>query len=153
MPIRLCIELPSIRGIRVRATESKIYSRSPLRFLIRRLGYKRSSRGIIPWNIGKHMSEESKLKMSKAHKGKPKPWIRGENNGYWKNGASYLHNAIRGMLEFRTWRTTIYQRDSYTCRVCGVLDMKDNKLNAHHIIPLVKIINDYDIKSVDDARK
>lgn len=36
----------------------------------------------------------------------------------------------RNLEEFREWRTSIYERDNYTCRICGE---RGGTLNAHHL--------------------
>jgi 5-methylcytosine-specific restriction endonuclease McrA len=34
--------------------------------------------------------------------------------------------------QYSNWRTTIYKRDGYACRICG---STERRLNAHHIKP------------------
>ena len=52
-----------------------------------------------------------------------------ENNPNWKGGVEY-HGHERATQECVYWRTLVYQRDRFTCQVCGA---KSVKLNAHHI--------------------
>lgn len=44
-------------------------------------------------------------------------------------------DAIRHSPEYGKWRTSIYQRDSYTCQRCG---KKGGRLNAHHLKAFAK---------------
>lgn len=37
----------------------------------------------------------------------------------------------RSSKEYTEWRTSVFERDNYTCRYCGE---RGNKLNAHHIL-------------------
>lgn len=39
-------------------------------------------------------------------------------------------DAGRRTPEYRKWRTNVFQRDNYTCQMCG---KRGGKLNAHHI--------------------
>lgn len=73
---------------------------------------------------GKARSVETRKKISES--------TRGEKNWRWKGGSeedrNERHVAMRRM-EYKEWRTAVFQRDSYACRECG-----DNKyVEAHHI--------------------
>lgn len=37
-----------------------------------------------------------------------------------------------GRTEYIAWRTTVFERDAYTCQMCGE---RGGMLNAHHIKP------------------
>lgn len=37
--------------------------------------------------------------------------------------------------QYRQWRTSVFERDNYTCKSCG---QRGGKLNAHHIKPYAK---------------
>lgn len=96
-------------------------------------------KGNIPWNKGKtgifsreiknkisrlgsKHSKETKRKMSLAHKG--------EKSYLWKGGITEKNKIIRTGLEYRLWRTAVFERDNYTCIWCG---QKGGRLNADHI--------------------
>ena len=40
--------------------------------------------------------------------------------------------------QYRTWRTTVFKRDNYTCQKCGV---RGGDIQAHHIHPVRDNIN------------
>lgn len=81
-------------------------------------------------------SEETKRKIgesnSKVQKGKPKPWKCGKNNHFWKGGISKENDRIRKSLIYRLWRSAVFERDKYTCVLCG---KKGGKLQADHVKP------------------
>ena len=80
---------------------------------------------------GKKHSPETRKKMSESKKG--------AKNHFWAGGVSTLNHRIRQSSEYREWRTSIFERDNYTCVGCGV--NRDNQgdermvLNADHIKP------------------
>jgi 5-methylcytosine-specific restriction endonuclease McrA len=109
--------------------------------------------------------EETKKKISLAHKGKKKPWAgkfiteegrrkisekrRGEKNNNWKGGISPLYAKIRNLYEYRVWRCDIFKRDNYTCQFCRI---KGGYLEVDHYPKMrSEIIKEYNIKSVEDA--
>lgn len=73
--------------------------------------------------LGRHYSEETKRKMSIAQKG--------DKSYSWKGGITPINELIRGSAEFENWRKAIFERDNYTCQLCG--DSKGGNLEAHHI--------------------
>ena len=50
----------------------------------------------------------------------------------WCGGVSKERNKVTDTNEYRHWRKSVFERDNYTCALCGV---RGGKLNAHHIIP------------------
>ena len=42
------------------------------------------------------------------------------------------HDRFRKSPEYAQWRTTIFERDDYTCRECG---QRGGDLNGHHLLP------------------
>jgi len=89
-------------------------------------------------------SIETRRKLSIAHMGKkmsllarenmrkPRMGIRGEKHPNWKGGITPMNNAIRHSFEYKLWRRAVFERDNYTCIWCG---QKGGKLNADHIKP------------------
>lgn len=73
---------------------------------------------------GKIRSVETRKKMSESKKG--------EKSYNWKGGTETINKVIRKSLEYRLWRTAVFERDDYTCIFCGI---KGGELNADHIKP------------------
>ena len=76
---------------------------------------------------GKHLSVEHKENISKSHKG--------EKSYLWKGGVTPENLRIRNGLKYRLWRTSVFERDDYTCQSCEVRSGNGKKvvLNADHI--------------------
>lgn len=115
-------------------------------------------------HLGKKLSEESKLKLSKAFKGRispmkgrnhseetinkmrgrkawnkgiPNPNFCGDKNPFWKGGVTPINTKIRHSVEYKLWRESVFQRDNWTCVWCGLKSGtgKTVVLNADHIKP------------------
>lgn len=56
---------------------------------------------------------------------------RGEAAPNWRGGVTVENQILRQSLEYRVWRTAVFERDSYTCQRCG--DARGGNLRAHHI--------------------
>ena len=54
----------------------------------------------------------------------------GSNNPNWKGGVLSEEQKARHSKEYANWRTTVFERDDYTCQCCG---QRGGRLNAHHI--------------------
>lgn len=67
------------------------------------------------------------------NKGKPLLKLRGENHWNWKGGKGNKENRrfIMSTLEYKLWRTAVFERDNYTCVWCGL----KGYLHADHIKP------------------
>lgn len=73
-----------------------------------------------------------------------------ENHPNWKGGISKTDKTIRRMKEYLDWREKVFKRDNFTCQKCGVSKVY---VTAHHIKAFAKILKEYEIKNVSDARK
>jgi len=71
---------------------------------------------------GEHKSLETRMKMS--------AWQRGSHNCQWKGGVTPGNKAARNGLSYALWRTSVFERDGYTCPVCG---KRGGELEAHHV--------------------
>lgn len=82
-----------------------------------------------------------------------KPWMRGERHHQWKGGTTSLQRTIRTSGAYRRWRTSIFQRDNYTCIQCGAHSEREHRvvLNADHIFSLAQLIQKHHITSLDQA--
>lgn len=72
-------------------------------------------------SLGKHSSEETRRKISKATKG--------ANNPNWKGGIKTIKDK-RHTMEYRDWRLMVFGRDNFTCQECG---KRGTYLESHHI--------------------
>lgn len=57
-----------------------------------------------------------------------------------KKEYSEISHYLRTHDKYDKWRFAIYKRDEYKCVKCGT---KSDKLHAHHIKPLIEIVNEY----------
>ena len=59
-------------------------------------------------------------------------FYRGSNHHSWKvdKPLNSYANAIRRNIQYKEWRKAVYERDDYTCKVCGT---RGGKLHAHHL--------------------
>lgn len=82
---------------------------------------------------GKKLSEEHKHKLSVSHRG----LSVGEKHWGWKGGVTPINEKIRKSVEYKLWRTAVFERDRYTCIWCGARSGSGIKvtLNADHIKP------------------
>jgi len=53
-----------------------------------------------------------------------------EKHNWWKGGITPKILLIREGNDYKRWRTAVFERDNYTCQICG---KHGGKLNAHHI--------------------
>ena len=124
---------------------------------------------------GLEKTSQMKQKMSLIKKGKPSPrlghtkendesvkrmalkrigkknWMfyrKKDLSPNWKGGITPLKRAIRTCFEYRQWRSDIFTRDNYICKLCGV---RGKKLNADHIKPFSKIIYENNVRTMEEA--
>lgn len=100
-----------------------------------------SKKGCKSWNKGKCLSEEHKKKLSETHKGKV-AWNKGIGGTY------SLRHTIDCNFKYRQWRSDIFTRDDFTCQECG---QRGGMLHAHHIKSFSKIIQFYEITTLEEA--
>jgi hypothetical protein len=58
--------------------------------------------------------------------------LKGKDNPNWKGGISPEDSLIRASVEYRLWRLDVFEKDKYTCVLCG---QKGGDLQADHIKP------------------
>lgn len=92
--------------------------------------------GDIPaWNKGAKISSMSGKKFTKEHRQKISLANSGENAPNWKGGRTPEMNRLRKIAAYREWRTSVFERDNYTCQLCFTRSSRGKrvKLNADHI--------------------
>lgn len=112
------------------------------------------------YNYGKHLSEETKKKMSKSLKGHKvnenhrqrtiemnKQRI-GAKNPNWLGGVTPFYERLRTSLVYRQWRKEILKRDK-CCILCG----SDKELEIDHIKQFVILLVENKITSLEQARE
>lgn len=79
--------------------------------------------------LGKKITLEHRRHISESHKG--------EKSYSWKGGITPKNKIIRRSLEYKLWRTSVFERDNYTCIWCGNRNGNGKTiiLNADHIKP------------------
>lgn len=73
---------------------------------------------------GKTFSKTHRAKIGKSHKG--------DKNHNWKGGITNENEKIRKSPEYKEWRTSVFERDNFTCVKCN---RRGCKLHADHIKP------------------
>ena len=73
---------------------------------------------------------------------------RGEKSYKWKGGITLLREEIRNCFKYRQWRSDIFTRDNFTCQKCG---KRGVYLEAHHIKSFDRIIEEYQIRILEQA--
>lgn len=129
---------------------------------IRALGLAGPRRGMPSPNKGKKASDETRRRLSEAHRGKPKlggncvpppphpkGWVmpvemrkriseklRGPRSHLWRGGVDADRRCKRlQAIEWKMLRKQIYERDGWTCAVCRQHCTR-RKIICHHIIPV-----------------
>lgn len=92
----------------------------------------RGTLGKLGLGKGRKASIESREKMRLAHLGKKLPNQSGSNHPMWKGGITDKNEKIRKSSDYRNWRNLIFQRDNYTCQLCGI---RGNYIHVDHILP------------------
>jgi len=91
---------------------------------------------------GQHMSPQTEFKKGQIAPNKDKSmWagrkqnlkikhFSGENHWNWKGGITPINEKIRRTIEYEEWRKAVFERDNYTCQLCGEIG---GVLHADHI--------------------
>lgn len=104
----------------------------------------------LDWTGRKH-TEETKQKIRAKALGRRRPDISGCNHYNWKNGGvQNITVRIRGLYQYRQWRSDVFTRDNFTCVFCGKYG---GSLEADHIKPFSILLRENNIVSLDDAIK
>lgn len=72
-----------------------------------------------------------------------------ENHNWWNGGITPVRSQIWKSKEFQNWRKSIFERDDYTCQICG---RRGGKLHVDHFpVPFSEILEMRNIKSLEEA--
>lgn len=93
---------------------------------------------------GKVHSRETRQRISQANQGR----LRGPNGPNWQGGKTALGLLIRNSERSVAWRKAVFERDHFTCQMCGQVG---GSLHADHIRPFAVLLSEYNIKSLGDA--
>ena len=96
------------------------------------------------FGIGSRHTEKSKELIRQAVLDKT-----GQNARNWKGGKTKIRFLIPQLKEYKIWRGKVFERDNWTCQTC---ETRGVYLEAHHIKPLCKIIDECNIKNSEDAK-
>lgn len=112
---QVCLSLYSVRGI-LRQKSSRTCNRHCYNAILQnRIGP----------NRGKKFSQETRHKQRGAKLG-----IVGEAHPLWQGGQHGERKRLMQQDEYKQWRKSIFERDSYTCQECQSVD---KHLHADHI--------------------
>lgn len=96
----------------------------------------RNAKGTRVYKKGVGPTEATRAKMRASHikinSIKHIPIKRGKEHYNWRGGVTSENETIRKSTEYKIWRLAVYQRDGYTCLMCGKVG---GKLNVDHIKP------------------
>lgn len=93
-----------------------------------------------PW-VGRKHTEEAKRRQSIAHKGIKQSIAtriaqsarrQGIDVKDWQGFVSSVNELARRNGDYKLWRESVYERDNYTCQLCG---KRGGILHPHHIKP------------------
>ena len=88
---------------------------------------------------GQQISPETQFKKGDEpwNKGVERKDIQGKGHWNWQGGLTSKNEKIRKSLEYKQWRTEVFERDNYTCVECGARSSAEKHvyLHADHIKP------------------
>ncbi|CCG99843.1 hypothetical protein FAES_1833 [Fibrella aestuarina BUZ 2] len=75
----------------------------------------------------------------------------GPLSSQWQGGKTKLSALIRTSAQYRNWRLSVFKRDAFLCQHCGDATKRQD-IEADHIYPFSRILSDYKIETLDEAR-
>lgn len=101
-------------------------------------------------NKGKKCSPETinRIKIARARQNNDELPHK-EKHWNWKGGITKFRIKVMQTNKYKLWRTAVFERDNYTCQHCGFKGF----LQADHIKPYSEIIQENNIKTVEDAKR
>lgn len=107
----------------------------------------RFKKGQNSWNKDNHVGFNNALDIYYQNGGER---ARGSSHYNWKGGVTILRKQIQDTYLYKKWRKDCFERDNYTCQHCGA---KGVYLHVDHIKPYSKIIKEYNITTVEQAKE
>lgn len=91
---------------------------------------------------GKKLSSEHKIKLSLAKKNSgfrpnEKYWFKKGHIPSNYKGNKSLNYSLRRSIEWKVWRSKVFERDNFTCKHCGVRGVY---IEPHHIVSVKECI-------------
>jgi hypothetical protein len=141
-------------------------TKSAIRWRLRRLGVQSRSfseaGALVDWpeerrskqsEVGKRSGAASRGRRYTHSRIIKRPGIQGAKNGAWKGGLTALGLSIRACPEYRQWRDAVFIRDAYVCQSCGAATGQGRRvaLNADHIYPFSRLLQEHAITSMNEA--
>lgn len=115
---------------------------SKLKFLYDK-DIRKSKIGELRFWKNKSFSKKHRENLSASHLDVKIPDRSGDRHWNWKNGATKYSKLLRNSKRWLRWRKLVFERDNYTCQICGANAKYDNKkveLHPHHIFPVRKLV-------------
>ena len=91
------------------------------------------------WKGGKSLCVDCRTQLAARYKGSghrcmscKSKFYRGNKHHSWQADKSpeSCSNAVRRSADYKDWRKAVYERDGYTCTLCGI---RGGSLHAHHL--------------------
>jgi len=139
----------------------------PIRNTKERTNTSRYKQKISTTSSERWLDDDYKNNQISKRKGKPsgasgKTWtvttgriydVKREKNPMWRGGKTELGVLIRTSDKYKEWRKKVFERDNYTCQSCGRISKIGDKviLECHHKIPLSVLLEENNIKNMNDA--
>jgi len=99
----------------------------------------------VAWNKGIPQTDavKQKLRVSKlgkpsGRKGLPLVSMQGKLHWNWKGGITDNNRKVRQSVKYKNWRMSVFQRDRFSCVLCGYRSSKKRDIRADHIKPFCK---------------
>ncbi len=77
--------------------------------------------------LGHKVSSEARATISAKNRGR----LAGSKHPNWKGGVTPINRRLRCTGEYKEWRSSVFERDCYTCQLCF---KRGGYLEAHHIV-------------------
>lgn len=76
--------------------------------------------------------------------------MSGKNHWNWQAGKTPFTRCVRNFLKSNTmWFKDVLYKDNYVCQRCG----SGGYLEAHHLVPISKIINHYNLFTINEVKQ